>query len=139
MSDQQYWDNHTFWATPIVYDAMDEFYLDELVRVHFTDYMGVPGGVYCVGGATIEKGVGYVLLNKWAWLRMTVEERRETLLHEAAHLITAFTEGKGELLCCAEAVRKAGHCWHWQEAMRRLRVPPSRYFVPNLYERSPVV
>ena len=91
----QYWNDQTFWATPIVYDAMDEFHLDVSVRVRFVD---------CLPGRVAEacysetRGKGVIRFSKWSWTRMSAEERRETLQHEAAHIVKAAQlEAKEEI------------------------------------------
>jgi hypothetical protein len=116
----QYWTDQLFWSTPIVYEAMDTFGLDERVVVEFVDpNLDGPGWLawaQWVAPMPWDHGHGLIQFSRYWWQRLSVEERRQTLVHEAAHIIDHCKRGL------------SGHDLPWQLIMVRLGEDPHEFY-----------
>ena len=116
----QFWNDQTFWATPIAYDALDEFGLDVRVVVEFVDpSLEAPGNIACAQWKQAmpwDHGYGLIQFSRYWWRALSVEDRRRTLVHEAAHIIDICQRGT------------SGHDLPWRVIMLRLGENPQEFY-----------
>lgn len=116
----QYWTDQLFWSTPIIYEAMDTFGLDVRVVVEFVDpNPSEPGTLACaqwVRPYPWDHGYGLIQFSRYWWRCMSVEDRRITLVHEAAHVIDTCQRGT------------SGHDLPWRAIMVCLGEDPQQFY-----------